>query len=297
MPLLAAPRTLVDRPLSGAPRARATSTGSMSFVLERPRVGERHVVVEVPHAGLAIPEDVTPRPRVDRDALLRDADLFVDRLWADAPRFGCSLLVANVSRYVVDLNRAEDDVDRDAVRGHPSPRPTPSRGIVWRSTTDGTPVLERPLTHAELEARLTTHYRPYHRALAEEVERKWRTFGHALVVAAHSMPSATRPGGARRADVVPGSRGGTTTSRAVLDLVERHFRDAGLSVRHDDPYRGGFTTQRYGQPRHGVHAVQIELNRALYVDERSSRPDEAKMAWLTDVLGGLLGKLVELPLE
>jgi N-formylglutamate amidohydrolase len=267
------------------------------FDLIRPARGERHLVVEVPHAGLAIPDDVRAQLRVGPSEVLRDADLYVDRLWAGAADEGASTLVANVSRYVVDLNRAEDDVDRDVVPDHPAPRPTQSRGVVWRTTTDGLPALVSDrLPYGSLEARLARYHRPYHAALAAEVDRKVACFGHALVVAAHSMPSTNRPGGPRRADVVPGSRGGTTTHRRVLEVIESHFRGAGLSVRHDDPYRGGFTTQRYGRPHEGLHAVQIELNRALYVDERTSQPNEPQIAWLQALLSDLVRKLTAVEL-
>lgn len=267
------------------------------FTLERPRGTERAVIVEVPHAGLAIPDGVRPALRVEPADVLRDADLFVDRLWAGAARHGASLLVAHVSRYVVDLNRAEDDVDRDTVPDHPRPRPVQSRGVVWRTTTEGRPVNSEAISHAALEERLARYHRPYHLALEAEVERKRRRFGQVLVVCAHSMPSITRPGAPRRADVVPGSRGGTTTSPRVLDLVDAHFKDAGLSVRHDEPYKGGYTTQRYGRPREGVHAIQIELNRALYVDERTSQPDEAGVARVTALLDALVPKLAALDLR
>lgn len=267
------------------------------FSLERPRGTERPVIVEVPHAGLAIPDDVRESLRVEPADVLRDADLFVDRLWAGAARHGATLLVANVSRYVVDLNRAEDDVDRDTVPDHPRPRPVQSRGVVWRTTTEGRPVLSAALSHAAFEERLARYHRPYHAALEAEVERKQRRFGHVLVVCAHSMPSVTRPGASRRADVVPGSRGGSTTSPRVLDVLDAHFRDAGLTVRHDDPYKGGYTTQRYGRPGEGVHAIQIELNRALYVDERSSQPNEAGMKRITALLDTLVPKLAALDLR
>jgi N-formylglutamate amidohydrolase len=267
------------------------------FDLVRPARDERHVVVEIPHAGLAIPDDVRAQLRVEPAEVLRDADLFVDRLWTGATGAGASMLVANVSRYVVDLNRAEDDVDRDVVPDHPAPRPTQSRGVVWRTTTDGLPALvSERLPYALLEARLARYHRPYHAALAAEIDRKVACFGRALLVAAHSMPSANRPGGPRRADVVPGSRGGTTTDRRVLEVIESHFRGAGLSVRHDDPYRGGFTTQRYGRPLERVHAVQIELNRALYVDERTSQPDEPRIAWLATLMTELVRKLATIEL-
>lgn len=268
------------------------------FVLSLAQGEERPVVVEVPHAGLAIPDDVRDELDVSRADVLRDADLYVDRLCATAPLRGCSLLVANVSRYVVDLNRAEDDIDRDVVPDHPRPRPTQVRGVVWRTTTTGQPALTHgALTHAQLEARLARYHRPYHACLAQEIERKRRLFGAVLVVCAHSMPSMTRPGAPRRADIVPGSRAGTTTSPRVLDTIDRICRHARLSVRHDEPYKGGYTTQRYGRPHEHIHAVQIELNRALYADERSSEPLDDGFARLTRVMDALLSELAALDLR
>ncbi len=270
-------------------RARPALRG---FDLERAIGPERPIVVEVPHAGLAVPDDVRSELVMTREDVLRDADLFVDRLYASAPRLGASLLRAQLSRYVVDLNRAEDDVSLEIVPDHPAPRPTQRRGVVWRTTTAGAPALARgTLRFTELEHRLERYHRPYHRALAGEVERKRRLFGRVLVVCAHSMPSLAHPSRMRHADVVPGSQGGTTTSRRVLSTIDEVCRLARLDVRHDEPYRGGYTTRLYGRPSEGIHAVQIELNRALYVDERTSEPIDDGFARLERVIEALLEAL------
>jgi N-formylglutamate deformylase len=262
-----------------------------TYSAERPEHGETHLIVEVPHAGLEVPSDVKHELTVDASQILRDADLYVDELWAGAAKQGASKLVAHVSRYVIDLNRAEDDIDAAIVKGHPAPRPQQSRGIVWRTTTDGVPVLQEPLSYAAFQSRVHHYYRPYHDALKAEVAHKRAKFGKVLVVAAHSMPSIGRPQGPRRADVVPGSQGGTTTSRDVLAMVESHFRQAGLSVAHDEPYKGGFTTQHYGKPSAGTNAVQIELNRAIYVDEKTSKRRVKEMHELAKLLDALVKKL------
>jgi N-formylglutamate amidohydrolase len=263
------------------------------FDLVRPdaSVTETSVIVEVPHAGLLVPPDVRSQLVVGDGAILRDSDLHVDRLFAKAPAHGATLLASKISRYVVDLNRAPDDVDRQTVRDHPAPRPTQSRGVVWRTTTEGQPALREPISHAELERRLVRYHAPYHAALEAEIERKRATFGHAIVVAGHSMPSAGKSGQPRRADVVPGSRGRTSASARVIDLVEQHFTCAGLSVKHDDPYRGGWSTQRYGQPERGVHAIQIEINRALYADEATGEASEAGLARIERILMALIDAL------
>lgn len=256
---------------------------------------ERPLLVEVPHAGLAIPDAVRAEITAPKEAILRDADLYVDKLYARTRETTASLLVANISRYVVDLNRAPDDVDLSTVPDHPAPRGAQPRGVVWRVTTDGQPALAAPLTYAKLRARLDRYHTPYHETLATTLARLRSRHGYAILLAGHSMPSVGRAGhtdpGAKRADVVPGTRGRTTASSRIIDLVDAHFRDAGLVVRHDDPYKGGFTTQHYGRPREGFHAIQIELSRALYMDEETGQPRKSDFEKLSDVLMALVAKL------
>lgn len=225
--------------------------------------------MEVPHAGLALDAEALATLVAPACSIARDADAFVDELYADAPDEGATLLCAGVSRYLVDLNRAESDVDSLSVHGAPDGQRAP-RGLIWRVTSDGGPVLAHPLPRAELTRRLDLYYRPYHAALAELIEEKRRRFGYAIVLAAHSMPSTGRAPGERataRADVVPGTRGRTSASGALIDAVDRRLRSAGVTVAHDEPYKGGFTTQHYGRPSLGVHVIQVELARRLYMSE------------------------------
>lgn len=265
------------------------------FDLTIPEKGHVPVIVEVPHAGLAVPEPVRSQIAAPYECVLRDADIYVDKLYARAPEAGATLLTATVSRYVVDLNRAPDDVDAETVPDHPSPRAVQPRGVVWRVTTDGRPALTRPLTHLELSARLDTYHRPYHDTLREQLERTRSRFGHAILIAGHSMPSIGRAAhidpGNRRADVVPGTRGRTTAHPRIIDLVDAHFRAAGLSVRHDDPYRGGWTTGFYGRPESGWHAIQIEINRGLYVNEATGEPKRGDFERVQELLVDLIAKL------
>jgi len=270
----------------------------MTFRLESPRGRGGAVVVEVPHAGLRLPGDVLETLHVDARTVLRDADAYVDKLFAQAPRAGATLLVAECSRYVVDLNRRPDDIDGAAVEGIGAARGWFPRGVVWRETSEGTLALRRRLTQAEFARRLADYYAPYHAALAAQLEALHRRHGRALLLAAHSMPSTDRaseaaPGSPprRRADVVPGSRGRTTAHPALIDAVAQHFRAAGLSVRHDDPYRGGATTQHWGRPAEGFHALQVELNRALYMDEATGAPRPDGMAFLTGLCTDLVVRL------
>jgi N-formylglutamate deformylase len=265
------------------------------FELTLPKIGARPLLVEVPHAGLTLPEAVRDELIAPEDAMRRDADIYVDQLYANAPSFGAALLTANVSRYVVDLNRAQDDVDASTVSGHPSAASAQPRGVVWRSTTDGRPILAKPLDYEQLLARLDRYYVPYHAALRRTLDALRARFGYVILLAGHSMPSMGRSGhadpGARRADIVPGTCGRTSADRRLIDLVDVHFRSAGLSVRHDDPYRGGYTTSHYGRPREHCHAIQIELNRALYVDEQSCQIKEPEFRRLQLLLDQLVEKL------
>ena len=142
------------------------------------------------------------------------------------------------------------------------------RGLVWRLTTDGEPSLARPITRDELEERLDTMHRPYHRTLQALIDRKLEKFGVAVVLAGHSMPSKGRiEPTAVRADVVPGTQGRTTADGKFIDAVDAHARSEGFSVLHDDPYKGGYTTRHYGRPEARTHVVQVELARRLYMDE------------------------------
>ena len=268
----------------------------MSFTLTEPRVPEAPIIVEVPHAGLQLDAEVLSTLVAPAVAIGRDADLYVDELYADAPDVGATLLAARMSRYVCDLNRSEHDVDRDTVLGATG-RSSP-HGLIWRSTTDNRAAIARPLPKSELDRRLDAYYRPYHDKLDELVRERLDRHGFVILLSGHSMPSRGRDGhddpGRERADVVPGTRQRTTATAAVIDMAEEVARRFQLGVSHDDPYKGGHTTIRYGRPAAGIHAIQIELNRRLYMDEQSlaKKPNEFRVVRrfcraLVEQLGGL----------
>jgi N-formylglutamate amidohydrolase len=263
------------------------------FEVFEPSGTETPVVVEIPHAGLDLPPQFLEPLTAPARAVGRDADLYVDALYQDSMAEGATVLVAKTSRYIIDVNRAESDVDAEVVEGGRGDVRM-HHGLVWRTTSDGEPALGRKLTRAELEERLEFVWRPYHRTLTELLNRKLARFGVAVVLAAHSMPSVERgagqgrekngrdvsrlssPGGPRsqrtRADVVPGTRGRRSAAGRYIDAVETLAVARGWTVRHDDPYAGGFTTQHYGRPAEALHVVQVELARRLYLDEATLRP-------------------------
>jgi N-formylglutamate deformylase len=229
------------------------------------------LIVEIPHAGTFVPQRYQSNLIAPVRSLSRDADLYVDKLWEEALQgLPARLLIAHWSRLVVDLNRAEEAVDAEAVVGA-RPHPSAIRGSIWRVTSDRDPVLRRRLSTHEYEERLQAAHRPYHQALRDLIADAKERFGFAVVIAAHSMPSAPRAADPSakepRAQVVPGTRGKTSAALRLIDTVERACVGHGASVKHDVPYRGGFTTEHYGKPRLGQHVIQIELSRALYMHE------------------------------
>ncbi len=268
----------------------------MYFSVLEPRSRETPLVVEIPHAGLLVDPESLATLIAPARAIGQDADLYVDELYGNAPELGATVLVAHASRYVCDLNRAETDIDGLAVQGAAA-RSAP-HGLVWRATTENQPALQTPLSPRELERRLDLIYRPYHRALASLVLGKQKAFGYAILLCAHSMPSLGRLGhsdaGRERADVVPGSRGRTSADPTVIDVPDILAREVGWTVSHDDPYRGGHSTVHYGRPQARAHAVQVELARRLYMDERSlerKSNDFERVRGFCDALVARLGQL------
>lgn len=246
------------------------------YRLERPDEQTLPLVVDVPHAGEWIPDDVRDEMVIGTKQLRRDLDLYVDRIWESAPDYGATLMVSNVSRYVVDLNRAADDVSPETVEGGKRIDEDgyyQDRGVVWRQTTGKTPVMDEPMSKKAFKERLDRFYHPYHEQLREEIDRIRSEFGYCVLIDAHSMPSRGRKGhtdpGQKRAEIVPGDVNGESCDRTVRWMIEEHYRDAGFSVRSNEPYRGGWITRHYGQPKQGVHAIQIEVRRDLYMNEKS----------------------------
>jgi N-formylglutamate amidohydrolase len=274
------------------------------FEVRRPDEQTTPIVVDVPHAGEWIPDRAHEEMAVGDRALKRDLDLYVDKFWSDAPDLGATMIVSRVSRYVVDLNRAPDDVSPEAVEGGEridAPGYYQDRGVVWRTTTAGTPVMDGPLSSEAFERRLDTFYHPYHRALREAIDRVRDQFGYCILVDGHSMPSRGRQKhsdtGRRRADIVPGDLEGTSCSRMVRWSVEQHYREANYTVTPNDPYQGGWITRHYGNPDDDVHAIQIEVNRDLYMNEETFEIDDEGLERLRTTCASLLPRLTKIDLE
>ena len=233
------------------------------------------IVFASPHSGMLYPEKMVCDLQVPLIDLRRTEDAYVEDLFGDAPRFGGQLVHANYARGYVDLNRDARELDPNMfVDGPPrtvavaSPRVEAGLGCLPRVAVKGEPIYAKRLSKAEGEYRLASVHDAYHGYLRATLDAFREVCGVAVLIDCHSMPSK-QIGRRKLADIVLGDRFGSSCDNRLTSLAERTFRDMGYSVARNAPYAGGYTTRCYGRPKRGVHALQIELNRALYMDEAS----------------------------
>lgn len=266
------------------------------FRVLRPRRQTVPLVYASPHSGAHYSADFLAAARLDPVALRRSEDSFVDELFAAAPERGAPLLCATFPRVFCDANREPWELDPAMFDGplpawvnSASPRVGAGLGTIARVVATGEPVYRRKLPFAEAEARVRDCWQPYHAALAGLIEETRAAFGCCLLLDCHSMP--THPAqGTPPADFVLGDAHGTSCAPRATRLVEDALTELGYRVRRNDPYAGGYVTRHYGAPRQGVHAVQIEIARRLYMDEaRVQRA--AGMARLQRDLDALMTRL------
>lgn len=244
--------------------------------LIRPEGEAGAAVFASPHSGALYPDDMAPAPGLTMRTLRGAEDALVDHLAEAGPRHGAPLLAGVVGRSYLDLNRAENELDPLLIEGVGAARATPMRtaagyGVVARLGGDGRPLYDRRVSQAEAEVRLSRYHRPYHRKLAELMTAARERRGRAVLVDWHSMPSRGA-GGARAVDVCLGDRRGTACDPRLMRRLRALFEAEGLTVALNHPYAGGYATSLWGRPEEGFHAVQIELNRALYLDEARLAP-------------------------
>ena len=259
------------------------------------------LVFASPHSGAAYPDSFVDQARLDPLTLRRSEDAFVDEIFAAAPDHGAPLLKANFPRAYVDPNREAYELDprmfADALPKHvntASPRVATGLGTIARVVTSGDDIYRGKLTFGEAKRRIDTCYVPYHETLSDLVEATRRRFGVCLLIDCHSMPSVGGPmdrdPGLKRVNMVLGDGHGSTCAEAVVDLAEATLVGFGYVVTRNNPYAGGFTTRHYGRPKTGVHTLQIEINRALYMDENAVARS-AGLAPLTANMGRLIEAL------
>ena len=243
-----------------------------------PSVRTLPLVFSSPHSGRDYPPEFVAASRLDPLALRRSEDSFVEEIFAAAPALGAPLIAARFPRAYLDVNREPWELDPamfsealPAFVNATSPRVRMGLGTIARIVASGEEIYANRLSFAEATARVEAFYRPYHRSLARLVETTQAAFGGCLLVDCHSMPSAGSGRSGDGIDVVLGDCHGTACSREVVNRARRFLERRGFAVALNAPYAGGFTTDHYGRPRQGRHALQIELNRALYMEERNYR--------------------------
>jgi N-formylglutamate deformylase len=262
------------------------------------------LVFNSPHSGNVYPPAFLAAARLELAQLRRSEDSFVDELFAGVVPRGFPLMHAHFPRCYIDVNREPYELDPRMFDGRlPSFANTRSMrvagglGTVARVVGDAQEIYDQRIPVDDALRRIEGLYKPYHRALRRLVTKVHRDFGAAILVDCHSMPSIAGSRDERpRADVVLGDRYGTSCVALVADTVETALQDAGYSVSRNKPYAGGFITEHYGNPPAGLHAIQLEINRALYMDERKYEPI-ASFGRLAADLETLADRLAAIPVE
>jgi N-formylglutamate amidohydrolase len=255
------------------------------------------MVLNSPHSGNMLPDDFVRASVLNTKQLRASEDSYVDTLFSGCLDAGVPLMRSLLSRAYLDLNREPYELDSrmfserlPAYVNCASPRVASGLGTIPRTVGDGLQIYRAPLRFADAVQRIETVYRPYHRALGALLDEAHVATGQALLVDCHSMPSSAVSHLRGGVDVVLGDRFGSACDPEISALIEQVMSSAGLNVSRNKPYSGGFFTEHHGRPRHGRHAVQIELNRALYMDE-ASHEKNAGFAPLQKVLSTLSAEL------
>jgi N-formylglutamate amidohydrolase len=233
--------------------------------------------ISIPHSGEKVPAEATWLNELPEPILMCDVDRYVDRLYIEAiKQISCPSVIADWHRYVVDLNRLPTDIDIDSVVGASAASGKFSQGLHWLKTTKGQPLLTKPMSMAQHLKLVQNYFEPFH----EQVRAKYSEFrriGATKIyhLDAHSMPSlgtkAHRDPGQLRAEIVVSDQVGKSCDPFFKDLVIKAYSDVGFKVAYNWPYIGGRVTETYGKPANGQHTIQVELNRALYMDEETKQ--------------------------
>jgi len=276
---------------------------SPPFEIVEPIEWRAPIIFNSPHSGSAYPDEFLKASRIDLAALRRSEDSFMDELIADLSNRGFGVVRVHFPRSYVDVNREPYELDPRMFAGRlPSFANTRSMrvagglGTIPRVVGDGQEIYRDRLSVEDALKRIEVLYKPYHRALRRLINRVHQAFGTVVVVDCHSMPSV---GVSRdeplRPDLVIGDRYGTSCAAVLADMVEATMGGLGYSIGRNKPYAGGFITEHYGNPASGLHAIQLEFNRAVYMDERR-RERGPNFAQVAADFGSLADVLATVPL-
>jgi N-formylglutamate amidohydrolase len=273
--------------------------GLAAFDIVRSDALQSPVIFASPHSGRLYPAHLLAASALGPAAIRRSEDCFVDELIGGAAAFGFAVITARYARAYIDLNREAYELDPAMFEDElptfaqgKTARVAAGLGAIARIVGEGQEIYARKLSFAEAEARIDGVYRPYHAALSGLMAEARAAFGGAILIDWHSMPSAAARAvrGRRMADFVLGDRFGASCTASLSGLMARELKDMGYEVARNTPYAGGYTTEFYGHPGQGAHVLQIEINRALYLDEAAFAPN-AGFAKLKDDVEALCARI------
>lgn len=255
-------------------------------------------VFSSPHSGTYYPADFLSESKLDRNEIRSSEDAFVDQLFASTVDYGAPMLAATYPRAYVDLNRAPDELDpaliNDITAKANNPRVLAGLGVIPRVVSEGKSIRDGKISHAEAKNRLRTAYHPYHECLKMLLDEQREKFGLGILFDCHSMPhdaltSAPLVSG-YRPNIILGDRFGASAPRWLTDAASEILTKHGFTVARNAPFAGGYITRHYGRPSQNIYALQIEIDRALYMNERSI----TMLPEFEDVLMRLTGAVAQL---
>ena len=273
----------------------------VAYHLFHPEVRSSSVVFASPHSGRDYPWTFLRRTVLDEHSIRSSEDAFVDRLFEAAPEFGAPFLKAGAPRAFIDLNRSADELDPALIEGvrktgH-NPRVASGLGVIPRVVANGRAIYRGKLPLSEAHRRIDNYWRPYHGTLQRLLDEAHTQFDEAILIDCHSMPHEALEsicrGATRRPQIVLGDRFGAAARSDIVDRIEAAFADAGFVVARNAPFAGAFVTQQYGRPSRNQHAVQIEIDRAVYMNERLIRPNGDFHA-VRKLLRGIIAQIAEI---
>lgn len=246
-----------------------------AFSLYEPAQQSAAAVFSSPHSGRFYPQSFLEQTILNEKAIRSSEDFQIDRIFARAPRFGAPLLTARLPRAYVDLNRAADELDPAVIEGitysNLNPRISAGLGVIPRVVSRARAIYSGKLSPTEAHNRLEQVWQPYHQRLSKLIAQTRQKFGHCLVIDCHSMPhEAVRlqaKNGTAPSDIILGDRYGASADADLVAMIEEKLRTSGFSVTRNTPFAGAYIAQHYGRPSLGVSAIQIEIDRSLYMNE------------------------------
>lgn len=253
-----------------------------AYVLDMPVKRTSCVVFSSPHSGRNYPDAMLNRTVLSQNVIRSSEDAFVDQLFSSAVDYGAPLISATKPRAYLDLNRSAEELDPALIQGarrhgH-NPRVASGLGVIPRVVANGRAIYRGKLTMDEARLRIDTCWRPYHARLKSLLAESLDTFGQAILIDCHSMPheavAMASTAKSQRPQIVLGDRFGASASAGIVDRIEAAFASAGLVVARNAPFAGAYVTQTYGRPGRNQHAIQIEIDRSLYMDEGKIEPSD-----------------------